>query len=213
MDNVKAFVKEHFILLLTIVVFLIAWFIGGLIRGSARKEYMAAYNQVSDLKNQIEHDTITLMQDKTTVAVGLLEGLDKQRWQEDDIVINEWIYPAFNFDNADEYNANRDIFIDRLGMNDDFVIEVMPPYDSKYALQSSEDMMVDDGTGINMHVTNFVSYVDAINDDVYSYVAVVTVSSTNKKGKTMTSDIILTYSIDGSGSVQDFHAATTYDTV
>ncbi len=211
MDKVKAFIKEHFILLLTIVIFLVMWIIGGSIRGSARKDYMAVYNQLSDLKNQIDHDTINFVQEKTTATVGLLNGLDKERWQEDDVVITEWIYPAFNWDNADEYNTNRALYVERLGGMNDFVIEVMPPYDPEYAAQTTENATVDDGTGVNMHVTNFKSYVDSINDDVYSYVAVVTVTSTNKKGQTTTSDIILTYAINGKGEVRDFHAATPYN--
>lgn len=204
------FLKEHAILLFTIFVFLVLFLIGQGFRGSALKEYRNIEAQIVSVKNQIEQDKITVNQETNYVSRGLVGGLDKNRWASDDVIISEWIYPAFNFSSAQEYNEHRDLFVTRLGQSDDFVQQIMPPFVQGITGVADETSSLDDGSDINMSLTSFKSYVDSVEGDTYSYVAIVKCSSTNARGFAGLSDVILTYSITGDGTVTDFHGATPY---
>lgn len=206
----SSFIKDHIVIICAAFFGLILCIVGLNIRGSAVKEYQAVYANLNDVNNRINKDSIDTVQKTEYRATGVVDGLDKKRWASDDTIITEWIYPAFTFDSAEEYNEHREIYVSRLGTADDFVMEVLPPYIAGYTDIRSEFSTVDDGLGINMKILNFTSYVDGFQDDVYSYVAVVNCSSTRANGETVTSDIILTYSINGKGEVLDFHAATPY---
>ena len=206
----SSFIKDHIVIICAVFFGLILCIIGLSIRGSAVKEYQAVFANLNDVNNRINQDNINTNQKTEYRATGVIGGLDKNRWAADDTVITEWIYPAFTFESAEEYNEHREIYVARLGTADDFVMEVLPPYIAGYTDIRSEFSTVDDGLGINMKIVDFKSYVDGFKDDVYSYVAVVNCSSTRANGETILSDIILTYSINGKGEVLDFHAATPY---
>lgn len=208
--NVSTFFKQHILIEIALVFCLFLLIVGNSISGSEKKKYDAAFNQLNEVNNRISQDSITVTQQTNYVAKGLIGGLDKKRWADDDVIITEWIYPAFTFESAEEYNQHREIYVSRLGVADDFVMEVLPPYIAGYSEARSESGTIDDGTSINMKITGFQSYVDGFKDDVYSYVAVVSCSSTLANGQTNTSDIILTYSINGKGEVMNFHAATPF---
>lgn len=207
LNKIKSMLKEHLVLVISILICIFLGLVGGSISGSAKKDYNAVYDQLTKVNNQITQ-TSTTNQEVVYVVESLENGLDKSRWAADDTIITEWIYDAFNFDSASEYNQNREIYVNRLGASDDFVINVMPPYIAGYTELRNENSEVDDGNSINMHITGFKSYVDKIEDDKYSYVAVVTCASTSKSGYTGSSNVILTYTIKGDGSVVNFHAST-----
>ena len=207
LNKLKTLLKEHIVLVIAILICIFLGVIGNSINGSAKSDYEAVYAQLTKVNNQITQ-TSTTNQEVVVVVEELENGLDKSRWAADDIIITEWIYYAFNFDSAEEYNKNRDIYVGRLGASDDFVINIMPPYIPGYTELRSENSEVNDGNSINMHISGFKSYVDKIEDDKYSYVAVVTCESTARDGYTGASNVILTYTIKGDGSVIDFHAAT-----
>lgn len=208
--KIKETFQKHVVLIVAFMCFLVCFIVGSAIKDSASEKYEAMAKQLNDVNNQIESDNINLTQKSTYVSKGIVGGLDKNRWASDDTIITEWIYPAFNFNNDKEYNEHREIYVERLGNSNDFVLEVLPPYIAGYTDARSELATIDDGSSINMKMTKFQSYVDGFKDDVYSYVALVTCSSTSKSGNTNVSDIILTYSINGKGEVLDFFAATPY---
>lgn len=167
-------------------------------------------NEITKLKTQGQEEKIVYVDSKSAKA------LDKQRWANDDTIINEWIAPAFNFDNADEYNKNREKYISELGTNDDFVKNVLTPYIHGYTDKiTNENETISNGSDMNMSITKFKSYVDKVDGDNYSYVAVITCSSTSSGGGSGDSQMILTYTISKDGKISNFCAAppTSINTV
>ena len=205
-------VRMHIVCLVCFVLCFVMCVSGAVVRGVAKRAYSSASLRLNNVSNLIEQGSISVGQQVERVVKPLEGGLDKARWASDDAIIAEWIYPAFNFDDADEYNRNREIYVERLGNADDFVREVLPPYIPESSVMKSEQEAINDGKKINLHIANggFKSYVDGFDGDVYSYVAVVTCYSVTTTGYSQqrTQDIILTYSINGKGQVVDFHAAT-----
>ena len=206
----KSFLKSHFLCILASIFFLTLSIIGIQIRATAKSDYQKVFDQLNELKNQINHDSLDVSLSREYEVTELVGGLDKERWKEDDELILDWVRPAFTFENSEEYNNHREIYVERLGQADDFVMEVMPPYIANYTELENENSEINDGTSINMKVVGLKSFVDSVDGDVYSYVAVLTCASTTRKGETNESNVILTYSIDGSKSIFNFHAATPY---
>lgn len=207
LDKVKSLIKEHIVLAISVLICFVLMILGNSISGSAKADYLVVHNQLTNVNNKIINIS-TKNQEVEYVVKPLENGLDKARWAADDIIITEWIYPAFNFEGATEYNTNRDLYVTRLGSSDDFVINIMPPYISGYTTMNSESSEVNNGNTINMSISSFKSYVDKIDGDNYSYVAVVSCSSTANTGGSGASTVILTYTISGNGSVVKFAAAT-----
>lgn len=204
--------RAHIVCIVCVTAGIMLSITGLVLNGTARRSYGAVLGQVVSVENLIDQSQISVGQKVERVVKPLEGGLDKSRWASDDAIIAEWIYPAFNFDNADEYNRNREIYVKRLGNADDFVKEVLPPYIPEASAMRNEQEAINDGKKINLHIADggFKSYVDGFEGDVYSYVAVVTCYSVSQTGYSQqrTQDIILTYSINGAGQVVDFHAAT-----
>jgi hypothetical protein len=194
-------IKKHAMLAMCFAVFIVMLIIGRLINNNGLKQYNTALEQLNRVKNETITQTINTEQKQTVNYKQLVGGLDKNRWYNDDVIMSEWIYPAFTFSSVSEYNENRNTYVNRLGLANDFVVNVMPPYTEGLSSVSSD---------INMKIDRFTSYVDGISGDTYSYVAIVVCSSTKKDGSTGTSSVILTYSIDADGNVLNFHAATPY---
>lgn len=155
-------------------------------------------NDISRLKNKQRDVQYVTRESKT--------GLSETRWRNDDQIMYKWISPAFSFNSVDEYNKNRDAFIEKLGPDDPFVLDIMPPYISGVTANVNEKTATDEGDKLNMQMTDFTSYVKSIDEekDIYSYIAFVQTSSSNKNGYTGESIAILSYSIDKDGNVSDF---------
>ena len=216
-EHIKKIIKGHTLFCISFAICIVMLLGCTIVRTSYQSELdkvsstlVNVTNEITKLKTQNQEEKIVYVDSASAKA------LDKQRWANDDTIINEWIAPAFNFDSADEYNANREKYIAELGTDDDFVQNVIPPYIAGYTDKiSNENETISNGSDMNMSITKFKSYVDKVDGDNYSYVAVITCSSTSSGGGSGDSQMILTYTISKDGKISNFCAAppTSINTV
>lgn len=216
MNKIKQVLRENIGLLIMIAISAVIFLIATGYLDSAYNKKARLQSEIAELKNQIEH--VSSQNDNQSVVIIENElGLDLERKNKDDRTMVEWISPAFTFDNSNEYNANREIFVERLGQDDQFVKEIMPPYIDGITAGAEYDkdgnLISSEGAKFNMEIASngFESYVVSVDDKtgVYQYLATLKVTSHNKNGYSGTGKtVVLTYSVDKDGNISDFHAAT-----
>lgn len=191
---------------ISIILIVITAFIGMIVK----MQNETAVGTLSDINNQIASLNVESTKIKN-VTKDFLEvhpdGLDESRISNDNVIIWEWVRPAFEFNNSTEYNENRNLFVERLGSTHPFVVDVIPPY----VAVSDSKKWDDDGTRIHSSVSQIETYViDFDKDGTYEYAAILNRSSYKSSGAAdleNTGDVMLTYKIDASGNVVDFNAA------
>lgn len=217
--KIKPFFIKHKIGVFAVVLFFILMIAGNSMSSSAKAMTSSADRLLADIQNQIAQ-LDSLKHQVTQVIKHLDHGLDAERWQNDDTIAAQWILPAFNFSNADEYMTNRDLYINRLSPDDPFVTTLLAPYVAVFQPQSSESLP-DDGKAISCKVNSFKSYVAAIDEEngIYSYVSVLTCASnipqkynyqgqlkSTDRGFDMDNTIALMYDINKKGELYNFNA-------
>lgn len=201
----KSKLKQYAFIGGTFVFMLVCFFFASVSMNAAAEKYAKAEQDVKNIENDIDR-LKNKEKDKIIVEKEVTTGLNENRWHSDDTKMLEWVKPAFTFNSPDEYNKNRDLFIQRLGPDDSFVKDIMPPFIQGVTVYTNEEQNIDEGDKLNMEVRSFTSYVKSIDEEngIYSYVAFVVTSSSNKNGYTGESTVIMTYSMDEEGNVSDF---------
>lgn len=204
----KEKIIEFKYVILTLVICLVVLGISKLVCSVTDGQYATASEDLSLIRNKISSIN-TQTSKEVHVTKPFTDGLDKERWKTDNHIIYDWVADAFTFNNADEYNEHRKKYISLLGETNQFLTEVLVPYEAVYSDMKWEGDFLDDGTNISSSITSLKSYVvDIGEDNSYTYLAVLERTSANSKGTSISDNILLTYSIDVDGNVSNFHAAT-----
>lgn len=165
-------------------------------------------NQLSSVNNQIS--SINMMSAKEVVVVKPFEGgfSPVQKAKDDEIIYN-YILDAFTFSDSYEYNEHRAKYVELLGETNQFVIDILPPYEAVYGEMGWETQgPVDDGTRISSSMKTLHSFVSNIQyDGSYQYFTIVTRNYVSSSGHSEQSNVYLTYTIDSDGNVIDFTSA------
>lgn len=216
MDKIKQVIKSNIFLIVLIALSGIILLIASGTLDSAYNNKASLESELANLNNEIDKNNQSIASQGTVIIENEL-GLDLKRVNGDTVKMLEWITPAFTFKNSDEYNANRQIFIERLGENDQFVKEIMPPFIDGFTYDAVYDengkIVESEGRKFNMEIApnGFTAYVIGLDEetDVYSYLATVSINSRNENGYSgYGKKVVLTYKMDKDGNVTDFHAAT-----
>ena len=215
-DKIKQIIKNNIALVILIA-------ISGILIMIASGYLESAYNRKAELESELanlSNGLEKLKQDSNKKEVVVIEnelGLDLDRVTKDNYAMYDWIEPAFTFSNSDEYNENREIFVERLGRDDQFVKEIMPPFIDGFTAKAVYDdegnIIESEGRKFNMEIVSdgFKAYVTGIDEktDSYHYLATVTVNSRNMNGYSgYGKTVVLTYTVDKDGNISNFHAAT-----
>lgn len=209
--KLDAMVRRHAFLVGCICVAAVCFVVSNMFSGSGsgRLEQLSA--TLTEYRNETARMTTSLEDVKTEVE-DVDYGLDSARLKDDVEWMDAWISDAFTWANADDYNAKRAIYVERLGANHPFVSDFMPPYEPQ-VIQGA-DGQVTMGTELNGHVDSQSTYLTKIDEatGTYSYVMVLTQVATNLKGESSSKGrpVILTYDIAiddaGTRSVRNFIA-------
>lgn len=214
--NLQQGFRRHRTLVFGVVAMLVLIVIGNVLKSSVNDAILARQKTISDLKNNI-----TMEDNKAQKVVEIVaepnHGLSTKRWQNDNALMLKWIEPAFTWNNLEEYQTHREFYVERLGEDDPFVRDFLVERQATYAFQDGYNVKVDDGADINMHITSrdgFKTFVTGINEDtgVYSYLALVRVTSSDMAGNEGTSEmtIALTYDVTSEGDIQNFKYTLAY---
>ncbi|MBO5435613.1 hypothetical protein J6A31_07455 [bacterium] len=221
MNKVISFLKDHITLIICIVLGVILFFIGAGISSSGKSSVESAKRTLADINNEIvRYDTE--LQQINTVIIEKETALSDDRHKSDNYIIGEWILPAFRISTFDEYQAARNLFIDRLPSDHPFLTDFFVEYTPRYNNQHSEYEAVNDGTKIKLNMINgsFVTRVLSVdnNTGTYSYVASFSCDldvpagfsgefkthETKNKGDKVPMSMVITYDITKDGEIQDF---------
>lgn len=208
MENIKH--KYGFIIICAFVS-LFLFIIGGVVKNNAEKKYDDAVNQYYGIKNKTSQVSVSL--DKVERKVIPAEKVvSAKRMNMDGDTIYNFIGPAFNFSDADEYNANRQKLVDALGSEDPFIVEILQPYVEETIVIEKETDIDKEKTKFNatMSRDSFLMRVTDIDwdNDIYSYVISASVASKNMTGMAAASNILISCDVDGSGNISNLRVAT-----
>lgn len=194
--------------IITLVICLAILGISKLICSLTDNQYTSASETLSQIRNQISSIN-TQTSKEVHVTKPFTDGLDKERWKNDNNTIYSWVADAFTFNNSTEYNEHRNKYLELLGPTHQFLTEILVPYEAVYADMKWEQDIIDDGTNIKSSITSLKSYVvDIGSDNGYTYLAILERTSTASSGSSRSDNIVLTYTIDADGNVSNFRAAT-----
>lgn len=209
---IKAQIKQHLMLVICVGISLLLIFTGAITKGGAQSSRNEAYALLTDTQNKLEIAKQNRIAQKTLVVYEV-SGLDVERKKADDEAMLAWISPAFTFKNGDEYNEHREKYVERLGENDEFVVNIMPPYipsnvDADGYILNPDGTYKYDKNGNKMKVnfnlkikegsfTSFVAKIDE-EEDLYEYVTFFTTSSDSAFGYEGSAGqrVIITYTMD-----------------
>lgn len=212
-DSIKSFLKKHIICVICVGVCLLCLLIGAIIGSGGKSQLENANKTLTSINNQITQ--IENASKQTVVQIEKLEGgLDAERWHSDDKIAAQWVISMFNFNNADEYNACRDIAISNFSEDNEFVANYFPTYEAGYREQEGEGA-IRDNTYIYTQIRSFRSYVVAINAETgtYSYIASIDYDANlprEYKGYlTHGNTMYITYDMSSDGQISNFYAIQT----
>lgn len=191
---IKAQIKQHLMLVICVGISLLLIFTGAVMKGGAQSSRNEAYALLTDTQNKLEIAKQNRIAQKTLVVYEV-SGLDVERKKADDEAMLAWISPAFTFKNGDEYNEHREKYVERLGENDEFVVDIMPPYIDMTAEGEQVptfNLKIKEGS-----FTSFVAKIDE-EKDLYEYVTFFTTSSDSATGYDGSAGqrVIITYTMD-----------------
>lgn len=147
--------------------------------------------QADDLQNEIATENI----------VESATGLDQSRVSRDDKIAEEFISDIMTWSDGETYDKNREKLMELVG-EDNEIFESFMPENVKY-----QDLNYIDTHSANSKYEGMESYVTDIDGDKYSYIALVTWSTTmaNVEGE---AQCLFQYTIDGEGNITDLNAFT-----
>ena len=111
--RIQGLLVRYVITVVCAVVCIVLLFIGSGIRGSAKSDLNAAKRELGDIRNQIDQNNVA-MQDGQNVTLVTAEGsvvdYDEARYKRDVTSIATFLSKAFQFTDANDYNAKRTAF-------------------------------------------------------------------------------------------------------
>lgn len=149
-------------------------------------------------EQQIQTQQRVAADNKTKELVMSVTGTNLNRKAQDDMIAEDIIGAATNWKTAEEYITNREqIFVtyEWLNPEDSFFTDFFSPAEDAIVRDGSGDIVADHlSDGRNMKLLSVDSHVLSIENDVYSYAAIVTVQSDGVSGGgTVNGYILVTY--------------------
>lgn len=211
--DVGAFFGKHrFVVVMAVV--MVACMALGTILSSSNSGYLKELEYyIVQFRNETARMNASLEDERTEIMMPDY-GLDSTRVNADIEWMKEWITPAFVWNDANEYNEKRSIYVERLGENHPFVRDFMPPHEAQISQDMSGQVTV--GTELKGYLSgdNIKTYLTGIDETTgtYSYVMILYQTATDGSGSSRTSEkpVIMTYDIavgeDGTKHVQNLIA-------
>jgi hypothetical protein len=208
-------VKPYALCILMGFILIIAIAVCILTNNVSKNNHKAAVTRLASITNAINQSDESAKITKEVVR-SVDTDLDSDHWSKDDDFIFTWIKDAYTYNSLDEYNEHRAIYADRLGEDNQFVTDIMPYLEAEDITYKDEESYAGGNSRLfSSSISNFESSVLSVNDDAYTYLSILTtVNNFSDQSQSVSSNIILTYTISrsDSGDVQldDFHAVKQY---
>lgn len=162
--------------------------------------------EIQELANQLEMKKVSAQQAVDNVKK-TATGLNTERVTKDDAIAKKFLESCMEWSSYEEYNAIRENLKTEYKLADDssFLKSFMPEVELIESADGTTYNIIDDGSfsmpdGLNVHYAGMKSYVTNITNDVYSYLAEVTLTTEVVSGST-TSQCVFLYQIDGDGVI------------
>ena len=226
----KDFIKNHILFLMSLAFLALSIAVFAFLPGTQQKRIDGYAVNMAQMRSEIDEINIACEQHHTQY-VEKATDFDSTRKKRDDANFDVWISPAFSFQGSAEYMDHRQMYVDRLGIRDPFVTEVMVPYTvQSVTMSSTSDLAYDPNDALNMTMDIPVTYLMSIDkadpdaegssdEDVYHYVAFIKTHSVDLRGiesdlGEANSSAIVTYSVKYDTSAeenQNFERENGYD--
>lgn len=184
MIEILDFLQEHKKAVIAVVVMIVCLGVSGAISGQFAKQAAASAESLHEVENKISNVNDQLKQPKERFRE-LDHGYQKDRVERDTKIIigagtgnggtNEWLSRFLSWSTGDEYNENRNWFVEKLGASNVFCTTIMRDYDTNVSLGESKKDVIDPNNvtcTLDIAKTEGSVYVNAIDDNtgIYEYV-------------------------------------------
>lgn len=217
MIEILDFLQEHIKAVIAVIVMIVCLGVGSIVSGQFAKQADASANDLHIVENQISNVTDKLNNPEERPNE-LDHGYQKDRVERDKQILigkgtgngktNEWLSRFLSWESGEEYNENRNWFVEKLGASNVFCTTIMRDYDAELSMDDSEKDIIDpDEISCELKETEF--YVNSIDDNtgIYEYVIFAkyngkeAYANTAFKAMDRVQCYIITVSVDADGNV------------
>ena len=173
---------------------------------SAQNELQAHRATLVALENKIDALSAELSE-QNKAQVEIVSGQDTARITQDDAVAEALIRDITTWENGAEYREMRERVMSEYAINESssFVEAFLPRLVDIPGENGTTNPI--DAQKLNMGYESMKSYVVDMKEDVYSYFAVVELSSQNAGGQSTRRPLIMMYDVDGQGVISNLSAS------
>lgn len=147
----------------------------------------------------------------TARVVREASGLDTVRMNRDVATATDFFKKILTWNDESEYRSVRSYIVETLG--EDGSKQILDTFfiDIPELIDDSGVVAVEYGSRANMSFDKMTSYVIGIHDNVYDYIASVTVTSVTNSGLLGSGECMFLYSIDENGNITQLRAYVVFE--
>lgn len=221
MIEILDFLQEHIKAVIAVIVMIVCLGVGSIVSGQFAKQASDSANDLHTIENQISNVNDKLNNPEKRYKE-LEKGYKESRVERDTKILigagtgnggtNEWLSRFLSWNTGDEYNENRNWFVEKLGASNVFCTTIMRDYDTNVSLGESKKDVIDPNKVtciLDIDKTEKAVYVNSIDDNtgIYEYVVFAyyngkeAYANTAFKAMDRVQCYIITVSVDADGNV------------